>query len=214
MTSESANLTAKVYDYLKNQILSGVYEKGDSITENGVATELGVSRTPVREALRQLELGGLIKIVPNKGAVVEGVSIEDIKDIYEIRSLIEGVAAIHAAKNATDEEIETLREIVDLTEFYFNRGDEAKLRDMDGKFHQCLYEISHNRMLKHVLNDLHGYGIRYRVKSMQSRGRMEKTIVEHRDIMNAILNRDCEKAENLANKHIENALKNIISTNN
>lgn len=212
MTSESANLTAKVYDYLKDKILSGAYEKGSSITELGVAKELDVSRTPVREALRQLELGGLIKIVPNKGAVVEGVSIEDIKNIYEIRSLIEGVAAVHATENATDEEIESLKEIVDLTEFYFSRGDEQKLRDMDGKFHKCLYEISHNRMLKHVLNDLHGYGIRYRVKSMQSRGRMEKTIVEHRDIMNAILHRDKVEAERLATKHIDNALKNIILT--
>lgn len=212
MKSESANLTAKVYDYLKNQILSGVYEKGSAITELGVAKELEVSRTPVREALRQLELGGLIKIVPNKGAIVEGISLDDIKNIYEIRSLIEGLAAVHAVENATDEEIETLREIVDLTEFYFNRGDNKKLRDMDGKFHQCLYEISHNRMLKHVLNDLHGYGVKYRVKSMQSSGRIEKTIVEHRDIMNAVLQRDPEKAEKLAIKHIENALKNIILT--
>ena len=137
MTSESTNLTAKVYNHLKNDILSGKYEKGTALTETSVAQELNVSRTPVREALRQLELGELVTIVPNKGAIVEGVSVDDVRDIYEIRSLIEGIAAVHAVKNATDEQIEQLSEIVDLTEFYFNRNDTEKLQDMDGKFHQC-----------------------------------------------------------------------------
>ncbi len=210
MVSENVNLTAKVYDYLKEQILSGKYEEGNAITENGVAKELSVSRTPVREALRQLELGDLVKIVPNKGAVVQGISFDDVRNIYEIRSLIEGVAAVHAVNNADDGEIAQLKEIVDLAEFYFQRGDDKKLRDMDGKFHRCLYEICHNRILKHILNDLHGYGIRYREKSMQSKGRVEKTITEHRDIMNAILQRDAKSAERLATKHINNALKSIL----
>lgn len=212
MTSESTNLTAKVYNHLKNDILSGKYEKGTALTETSVAQELNVSRTPVREALRQLELGELVTIVPNKGAIVEGVSVDDVRDIYEIRSLIEGIAAVHAVKNATDEQIEQLSEIVDLTEFYFNRNDTEKLQDMDGKFHQCLYSISKNRMLQHVLNELHGYGIRFREKSMQSSGRIEKTIVEHRDIMNAIKERNADKAKDLATLHINNALKNILLT--
>lgn len=212
MTSESSNLTAKVYAHLKNDILSGKYEKGTALTENAVAEELKVSRTPVREALRQLELGELVRIVPNKGAIVEGISIDDIRSIYEIRSLIEGIAAVHAVNNATDDEIEQLSEIVDLTEFYLERGDNAKLKDMDGRFHQCLYSISKNRMLEHILNDLHGYGVRFRDRSMQSKGRMEKTIIEHRDIMYAIKQRDAEKAKQLATLHIENALHNILRT--
>ncbi len=210
MVSESVNLTNRVYDYLKEQILSGNYENGNAITENSVGKELNVSRTPVREALRQLELGGLVKIVPNKGAVVQGISIDDIKNIYEIRSLIEGLATVHAVNNASDDELVALQEIVDLTEFYFKRGDDKKLRDMDGKFHQCLYEICHNRILKQILNDLHGYGIRYREKSMQSKGRVEKTITEHKGIMNAVLQRDAAKAEKLAVEHVNNALKNIL----
>ena len=212
MTSESSNLTAKVYSCLKNDILSGKYEKGTALTENAVAQELNVSRTPVREALRQLELGELVRIVPNKGAIVEGISIDDIRSIYEIRSLIEGIAAVHAVNNATDDEIEQLSEIVDLTEFYLERGDSVKLRDMDGRFHQCLYRISKNRMLEHVLNELHGYGVRFRDKSMQSKGRVEKTIVEHRDIMHAIKDRNAEKAKQLATLHINNALQNILIT--
>ena len=166
----------------------------------------------MREALRQLELGELVRIVPNKGAIVEGISIDDIRSIYEIRSLIEGIAAVHAVNNATDDEIEQLSEIVDLTEFYLERGDSVKLRDMDGRFHQCLYRISKNRMLEHVLNELHGYGVRFRDKSMQSKGRVEKTIVEHRDIMHAIKDRNAEKAKQLATLHINNALQNILIT--
>jgi DNA-binding GntR family transcriptional regulator len=210
MVSESVNLTNRVYDYLKEQILSGNYENGSSITENSVGKELNVSRTPVREALRQLELGGLVKIVPNKGAVVQNILIDDIKNIYEIRSLIEGVAAAHAAKNASDEELARLKEIVELTEFYFSRGDDKKLRDLDGKFHQCLYEICHNRILKHILDELHDYGVRYREKSMKSKGRVEKTITEHKGIMNAVLQRDDKKAEQLSVLHVNNALKNIL----
>ncbi len=214
MTSESLNLTAKVYNRLKNDILSGKYEKGTALTENALAQMLNVSRTPVREALRQLELGELVKIVPNKGAIVEGISIDDIRSIYEMRSLIEGIAAVHAVNNASDEEIEQLSEIVDLTEFYLERGDSLKLRDMDGRFHQCLYRISKNRMLEHVLNELHGYGVRFRDRSMQSKGRIENTIVEHRDIMHAIKERDAEKAKQLATLHINNALYNILITQN
>ena len=147
MTNESVNLTNRVYDYLKEQILSGNYENGNSITENSVGKELNVSRTPVREALRQLELGGLVKIVPNKGAVVQNISIDDIKNIYEIRSLIEGVAAAHAAKNASDEELAQLKEIVELAEFYFSRGDNKKLRDIGGiipiKQRGCKIKVRH-----------------------------------------------------------------------
>ena len=149
------NLTTRVYAQIRSDILSGRYSIGEAVTELGLAKELHVSRTPVREALRQLELEELVEITPNKGAVVTGITAEDIQDIYEIRSLIEGMAAERAAKEATDEDIAKLTEIVDLTRFYLERKNYDQLKTMDGQFHQLLYSMSKSRMLKHILRDLH-----------------------------------------------------------
>ena len=99
MSEDNYSLSSKVYHSIRNAILSGKYMPGDELKEKNIGDELGVSRTPVREALRQLELEGLISIIPNKGAFVEGVSLDDVRDIYEIRALLEGLCAKWAVDN-------------------------------------------------------------------------------------------------------------------
>jgi DNA-binding GntR family transcriptional regulator len=121
------SLHGKVFDQLKNGILNGKYKHGDLLNEVKMAEEMGVSRTPVREALRQLELEGLAAYTPNKGVVVRGLSREDIKDIYQIRLMIEGMTARRAAENITEEELAELKEYIELEEFYTGRDDVKQL---------------------------------------------------------------------------------------
>ena len=114
-------LRIQVFNTLEDAILNGSYKEGDSLNELRLSKSLGVSRTPVREALMQLELEGLVKNIPNKGAVVVGVSEQDVEDIYEIRIRTEGLAARLCAEKITDEELEELEQCMALQEYYLKR---------------------------------------------------------------------------------------------
>ena len=207
----STNLTAKVFQQLRNDIVAGAYRAGDSITELGVADQLHVSRTPVREALRQLELAELVTLVPNKGAVVIGISPEDICDIYEIRSLIEGLASEKAAHSISLEEIDKLREVNDRFRFYLERGDLERLQEIDGEFHEMIYQFSESRMLHHVLTELHRYTDHFRGLSLQSATRAKESLREHAAIVEAIATHNAESAKLNATLHAQNAYTRISS---
>jgi len=166
--TDKYSLRGRVFSRIRNDILSGRYKKGDAIKESKVSLELGVSRTPVREALRQLELEELVDIVPNKGAVVNGINAKDIRDIYLIRSRIEGIAAIFCTENISDEVIEQFDEIIMLSEFHLERENIEQLYQLDNRFHQLLYEVSDSRILKHILTDYHAYSRRVRMESLSS----------------------------------------------
>ena len=115
------SLGGTVFRRLRDDILMGRYEKDEELKENTIAQELGVSRTPVREALRQLELEGLVTIIPNKGAYATGISHKDVHDIYEIRSYLEGLAARWATTKMTEEQFEEMEEIIYLTDFHIKK---------------------------------------------------------------------------------------------
>lgn len=205
-------LRSRVFETLRDNILNGVYQENEELRENTIAQELGVSRTPVRESLRQLELEGLVKIVPNKGACVTGITRKDVKDIYEIRSMLEGLCARWATEHITDAQIEDLEEIVLLSEFHLKRGKEGQsqqVTELDGKFHEVLYDASNSRILKHVLSDFHKYVRMARKASVADHARAEKSIEEHKSILQAIKDRDADKAESLANAHMMNVMKNL-----
>ena len=115
------SLGGKVFQRIREDILKGKYKEHEELRENTIGKELGVSRTPVREALRQLELEGLVSIIPNKGAYVTGISPKDVKDIYMIRSMLEGLCARWATENITEEQMEELEETILLSEFHMKR---------------------------------------------------------------------------------------------
>lgn len=206
------SLRGRVFQTIRDNILNGVYQENEELRENTIAKELGVSRTPVREALRQLELEGLVKIVPNKGACVTGITRKDVKDIYAIRSMLEGLCARWATEHITDAQIDELEEIIMLSEFHLKRGKEGQsqqVTELDGKFHEILYNASDSRILKHVLSDFHKYVRMARKASVADPARAEKSIEEHKRILQAIKNRDADAAENLANVHMMNVMKNL-----
>lgn len=206
----TGGLSARVYHQIRANILKGELMPGESVTEMGLASECGVSRTPVREALRQLELEGLVELVPNKGAVILGIRPEDICDIYQIRSMLEGDVAARAARRATEEDVARLTEIIDLTEFYISKQNMQQLQGMDGQFHQLIYEMSGSRMLRRVLKDLHYYIGLTRDASLKSEGRAAESVREHRAVLEAIVRHDDVMAQERMKQHVDNALKNVL----
>lgn len=208
---EDHSLRARVFERLREDILSGVYKEKDELREALIGEELGVSRTPVREALRQLELEGLVKIVPNKGAYVTGITPADVRDIYKIRSMLEGLCARWSTEHITEEQLTELEEIILLSEFHLKKKGECaeQVAVLDGRFHKVLYEASNSRIMEHVLSDFHKYVKIARRMSVGSKNRAEKSIQEHKEILGAIKKKDADTAEKLANQHIMNVMANL-----
>ena len=200
--NDKYSLRGRVFNRIREDILSGKYEQNEELRENTIAQELGVSRTPVREALRQLELEGLVTIVPNKGAYVNGISEKDIHDIYVIRSYMEGLCARWACEKMTDNCLKELDEVVELTEFYIRKGNTEQIVELDNRFHELLYRACDSKWLDHMLTDFHHYVERVRMKSLADPERAEKSNQEHRAIVEALRKRDGEEAERLAHEHI------------
>ncbi|MEG1505186.1 MAG: GntR family transcriptional regulator [Lachnospiraceae bacterium] len=204
------SLSGRVFHKLRDDILDGVYQEHDELRENTIGEELGVSRTPVREALRQLELEGLVKIIPNKGAYVTGITVKDVKDIYAIRSMLEGLCARWATEHVTAEQITQMEEIIMLSEFRMKKAQESEqMAELDGRFHDILYEASNSRILEHVLSDFHRYVHLARRTSIGAENRAEKSIEEHKAILGAMKQKNPEQAEKLANAHILHVMENL-----
>lgn len=203
------SLRGRVYNTIRDKILSGDYHENEELKENAIATDLGVSRTPVREALRQLELEGLVNIIPNKGASVTGITKKDIHDIYVIRSYLEGLCAKWACENITNAQIEALEEILYLSDFHARRSHFDQIVELDNKFHDLIYKASGSKILNHVLSDFHHYVERVRKITLSRPYRVEKTRNEHAAIVEAIKKRDSNLAEVLANEHMMNTIENL-----
>ena len=206
----SASLEEKVYLSLEEQIISQKLRPGESVTEMKLSRELVVSRTPVREALQRLDREGLIKLIPNKGAVVLGISEQDLIDIYKIRMRLEGLAARLAAEKKDEKLCRELCDNVDLTGFYMAKGDIEKVKDLDSEFHDIIYRSCESRMLAKTLSELHRYIASYRKLSLAVDGRIEKSLAEHREIYDAIAKGDAAAADALTSEHVAHALENLL----
>ena len=209
MAGTEKSLRGQVFDKIRSDILNGKYKRGEELVESSIGKELGLSRTPVREAIRQLELEGLVQLVPNKGAFVTGISEKDVRDIYLIRARLEGLAARMAAKNITPELLDAMEETVVLSEYHAKKEHYEQVCEMDSKFHKLLYKASGSRILEHTLTDFHQYVQRVRMVSIMKKRRMEKSNDEHDAILTAIREHDEEKAELVATRHISNTVENL-----
>ena len=207
-TSDKYSLRGKVYDRIREDILNGVYKEHEELKEATLGKKMDVSRTPVREALRQLELEGLVEIVPNKGARVTGITKKDIEDIYQIRYLLEGLSARWATEHVTEELIDKMEETLYLTEFHAKKGNFMQVFELDSQFHELMYAASGSKMLNHILSDFHMYVTRMRKSILSSDSRSKNSTEEHRAILEAIKERDPDKAEQCAHDHVKSTIKN------
>ena len=208
--NDKFSLRGRVYHKIRDNILSGVYKENEELKEVSIGEELGVSRTPVREAFRQLELEGLMQIIPNKGAYVTGITIKDVEDIYMMRSKLEGLAARWATTNITKEQMEEMEENIYLSEFHASKGHMEQIAVLDNRFHEIIYEACNSKMLEHQLRDFHEYVLRVRKRTLSQFKRSSESTKEHREIMEAIKAGDADRAEEAANRHIVNAYDNMI----
>lgn len=209
MGEDNYSLSSRVFHTIRENILSGRYATDVELKEKTIGEELGVSRTPVREALRQLELEGLVTIIPNKGAYVVGISEKDIRDIYEIRSKLEGLCARWAVDNITKEQLDELEENIYLSDFHSAKGNFEQVVELDSKFHEILYNASGSKELRHVLLDFHHYVQRVRKITLAVHSRAVESNGEHRQIVEALKIRNGDEAERLANLHIMNTIHNM-----
>lgn len=208
--TDKYSLRGRVFHKLREDILNGRYKDNEELKEVAIGEELGVSRTPVREAFRQLELEGLIQIVPNKGAYVTGITAKDVKDIYMIRSSLEGMCARLATENITPQQMEELEENVYLASFHASKGHMEQMAELDNSFHHILYSACNSKMLENLLQDFHQYVIRIRKKTLSTRERGIASNEEHRLIMEAIKAGNPQEAERLATRHMINAYDNMV----
>ena len=206
---KTISLADQVFERLENDIITGAYPRGEILTELKLVEQLGVSRTPIREALRRLEQERLIQ-ESGKGSVVLGITVEDLMDIMDIRQRIEGLAAYYATVNMTDEGRKELSHIVDLQDFYFEKHDADQLRKVDDQFHDAICYLGKRTVITDTLIPLHRKTRRYRRISMEDRERTAKTLKEHRQIYEAIVSGQAELAMELTTKHIENAKEHMI----
>lgn len=210
--TDKFSLRGRVFHKLREDILSGKYEEHEELKEVAIGEEMGVSRTPVREAFRQLELEGLIQIIPNKGAYVTGITEKDVKDIYMIRSLLEGLCVRWATEHITKEQMEEMEENVYLADFHAKKGHMEQLAELDNRFHDILYEACNSKILEHQLKDFHQYVLRVRKKTLSDVKRGLQSNEEHEKILDAIRTGDAKKAEELANLHMINAYENMVKS--
>lgn len=207
--NEEYSLRGRVFHKLREDILTGSYTEKEELKEAVISKELGVSRTPVREALRQLELEGLVHIIPNKGAYVNGITAKDIYDIYVIRSYLEGLCAKWACEHISREQLDELDEIVYLSEFHIEKEHWDQIFELDNRFHLMLYEACGSKILEHILSDYHHYVERVRKNTLSSRDRASRASEEHSAILEAVRKKDVTLAEKLANEHIFRSMENI-----
>lgn len=206
---KSISLADQVFDKLEDDIILGVYPRGQILTELGLAEELGVSRTPIREALRRLEQERLIAD-NGKGSVVLGITEDDLLDIMNIRERIEGLAAYYAAKNITPEAVQELEHLIDLQDFYFSKHDVEQLRYVDDDFHDAISHLSGRMVICDTLIPLHRKTRRYRRLVMGDWDRAAQITKEHRAIAQAIAEGNGDLAQELMTRHIVHSKEQLI----
>lgn len=207
---KTVSLAEQVFERLENDILTGKYQRGEVLTELKLVSDLGVSRTPVREALHRLEQEHVIEITP-KGILILGVTEQDLKDIFAIRLRIEGMASYCAAENMSEAQLAELKETLELQEFYVSKQDPERIKTMDSKFHQLIYRYCGSAILNDTLLPLHKKVQKYRRASVEDNSRAQQSAREHRAIFEAIEARDAVLAEKHTTDHIANAADHILN---
>lgn len=201
-----------VFNTLRQAILKGELKPGERLMEIQLAQRLGVSRTPVREAIRKLELEGLVLMIPRKGAEVAEITVKDLEDVLEVRTALEELAVKDACENITEEQLEKLRKANGAFRKALEGADLLTCGKADMDFHEIIYDATNNRRLMQILNNLREQMYRYRMEYLKDRNMYQVLIAEHEAICEALSFHDREKAGMAIRIHIENQKESIINS--
>lgn len=203
MHDRHPTLREKILETIRDAIISGTITSGSRVSEPELAERFGISRTPIREAFRQLESEGYLKVIPRKGAVVSAYTQRDVEEFYAIKSILEGYAAKLACSRLTAKEIDRLQTINERLSELCEQGDIKQFFKIHNDFHDLFIKAADNDKLREMINLLVTRFQRLRLMSLSQPGRMAVSVQEHKKIIAAFRSRDCEAAELLVRKNAE-----------
>lgn len=201
-----------VFNTLRQAILRGELKPGERLLEIHLANKLGVSRTPIREAIRKLELENLVIMVPRKGAVVAEITEKSLRDVLEVRRALEALAVKLACEKIQDQEIEELKVAAKEFEEALKTGDVTAFAEADVKFHDIIYRTTDNQRLIQLLYNLREQMYRYRVEYLKRGDSHETLLAEHQHIIKMIASRDVDRAVEAVCAHVDNQVTAVINT--
>src|SRR4030067_773123 len=206
----SKTIRRRIYNFLREQLLSGEIQPHQHLIEAKIAQEIGTSRTPVREALHSLELEGLIESIPRVGYVVKPISEQEVEEICEMRMAIEGVAARWAIEKAYKKLVEELEKNISIAEEKVSKGNVRAFVDMDARFHEIISKFSGSKRLLELAQTLRRHMLRYRIQSIYSIDNVLRAIDGHKGILRAIEKRNLEEVNQAIRHHMEQSKSDIL----
>ena len=201
-----------VFNTLRQAILRGELQPGERLMEIQLAQRLGVSRTPVREAIRKLELEGLVLMIPRRGAEVAEITRQDLEDVLEVRAALEELAVKDACEHSTDEQLQDLKKAANEFKRSLEGTDLVACAEADIHFHEIIYAATNNKRLVQMLNNLREQMYRYRMENLKDKRTYRTLVEEHDAIRRALKKHDKEKAGAAINVHIENQRRSILAS--
>jgi DNA-binding GntR family transcriptional regulator len=199
-----------VFEYLRESILNGTLKPGERLMEIALAEQMGVSRTPVREAIRKLEKESFVEMIPRKGAYVADLTAKDIIDVLEIRILLEGFASSLAAQRMSEDELAGLRDTLEAFNDAVKREDRQAMIDQDNMFHNKIFEATKNNKLIEIVKDLHDQFQRFRLTYFTEFDNYPEIQLWHQRIYDAILSNDNQEAKNAAEQHVQVIMEAVM----
>ena len=200
-----------VFNTLRQAIITGEFAPGERLMEISLANRLGVSRTPVREAIRKLELEGLVIMIPRKGAQVAKITEKNLRDVIEIRTVLEEFATVLACERINQDGISELRQAHEDFALAVEKGDLLDIVDKDEIFHNTIFGATNNDRLITIINNLREQFYRYRMEYVKDIRQRSNLVEEHRKLLDAISNRDSVRAKDLMRTHLLNQQQEVIN---
>lgn len=208
--NNTRSLAEEVTEILRNRILQGEYEIGEKLTESKIAAEMKVSRTPIRDAFRQLEKEQLVEYIPNKGCFARGFSREDMVDIYAVRREVEQLAICRVIEHADEESLAELTQQLDRMRCYTEQGSYEKLLQANEEFHQMIYRMTGSRFIVRIMRTYQEYVHRARRETLKKEEDLPDIYREHEKIYQAIADRDEEAAKEAVAVHLDNSARRAM----
>ncbi len=200
---EKKTLHEEIANNLRELIMSGKLQEGDKIKEDTLCSSMGISKTPLREALRVLSVEGLIRLVPNRGSFVSTPTFEEIREMFDVMSVLEGVCARAAAEKMGEKDLAALEKLHKKLEENHQRKAQREYIRINNQYHSFVQKLAGNRTLNQIVNGLRQKILLYRYQSLNLPERFAQSIQEHRDLLEAFRNKDPKKAETLMRRHLK-----------